>query len=290
MKNPVAQGWYADPEARVYNEKVYLYVTRSLPFDEQTNLDVIASKDLENFEIISGILDTSTFKGVTHAVWAPSAVEKNGKYYLIFAANNIFNEKEIGGLYIGVSDKPEGPFKNIYADGSPFLNRIINGAQPIDAHFYKEGEDVYLYYGGWQHLNFAKMNETLTGILPVQGVTQPNGFLEITPPDYIEAPCMMKIDGRYWLTYSTGFWGANTYCVKAAVGDTPYGPFTASETVLASSEIGEGPGHNGAFAFKGKQYVAYHRRIVGDPVRDHRILCIDEMTVENGKIQPVKMT
>ena len=290
MKNPIVQGWYADPESRVYDGKVYLYVTRSLAFEEQTNLDVVMSEDLENFEIVKDILDMATFKGATHAVWAPSAVEKDGKYYLIFAANNILSEEEVGGLYIGVSESPVGPFKNIYEDGRPFLNRIINGAQPIDAHFYKEGEEIYLYYGGWQHLNFAKLNETLTGIIPLDGITKPNGFLEITPPDYIEAPCMMKIDGKYCLMYSTGFWGSGTYCVKMSIGDNLYGPFTDSETVLASNEIGVGPGHNGVFTFNGKQYMSYHRRIIGDDVRDHRVLCIDEITVKDGKIQPVKMT
>ena len=259
MKNPIVQGWYADPESRVYNGKVYLYVTRSLPFEEQTNLDVVVSEDLETFTIIRDILDMSTFKGATHAVWAPSSVEKEGKYYVIFAANNIFSEEEIGGLYIGVSDKPEGPFKNIYEDGRPFLNRIINGAQPIDAHFYKEGEDIYLYYGGWQHLNFAKLNDTLTAILPMDGITKEDGLLEITPPDYIEAPCVIKIDGKYCLMYSTGFWGAGTYCVEAAMGENLYGPFTQPERVLASNEIGEGPGHNGVFTFQGKQYISYHQ-------------------------------
>ena len=51
MKNPIVQGWYADPESRVYDGKVYLYVTRSLTFEEQTNLDVVVSEDLENFKI-----------------------------------------------------------------------------------------------------------------------------------------------------------------------------------------------------------------------------------------------
>ena len=290
MKNPIVQGWYADPESRVYNGKVYLYVTKSLPFQEQKNLDVVVSADLENFEIVHDILDMPTFKGATHAIWAPSAVEKNGRYYIIFAANNIFSEDEVGGLYVGVSDNPVGPFKNIFEDGRPFLNRILNGAQPIDAHFYKEGEEVYLYYGGWQHLNFAKLNATLTEFVPIENVTQANGVLEITPPDYIEAPCVMKMNGKYCLTYSTGFWGSGTYGVKMAIGESLYGPFTVSETVLSSTEIGEGPGHNGVFALNGKHYMSYHRRMVGDTERDHRVLCIDEMTVKDGKIQPVKMT
>ena len=47
MKNPVVIGNYADPEARVYNDTLYLYVTRSLPYNEQKNLDVVVSKNLE---------------------------------------------------------------------------------------------------------------------------------------------------------------------------------------------------------------------------------------------------
>ena len=90
--------------------------------------------------------------------------------------------------------------------------------------------------------------------------------------------------------YSTGFWGAGTYCVKAALGEKLYGPFTRSETVLASNEVGEGPGHNGVFTFQGKQYMSYHRRIIGDTARDHRVLCIDEMVIKDGKIQPVEIT
>jgi hypothetical protein len=49
MKNPIIDGWYADPEARVYNGKVYIYVTRSLPFEEQHNLDLVISDDLIHF-------------------------------------------------------------------------------------------------------------------------------------------------------------------------------------------------------------------------------------------------
>ena len=43
MNNPVVDGWYADPESRVYGDTVYLYVTRSLPFEEQKNLDVVTT-------------------------------------------------------------------------------------------------------------------------------------------------------------------------------------------------------------------------------------------------------
>ena len=49
MRNPIAKGWYADPESRVYGDTVYIYVTHSLPFEEQKNLSLLYSKDLVSF-------------------------------------------------------------------------------------------------------------------------------------------------------------------------------------------------------------------------------------------------
>lgn len=289
MKNPIIDGWYADPEARVYNGKVYIYVTRSLPFEEQHNLDLIVSEDLIHFTKKESILDMSTFKGASFAIWAPSVVEQNGRYYIIFAANNIHEDGEDGGLYIGVSDSPCGPFKNIFPDGRPFINVFYNGAQPIDAHFFKDGENIWLYYGGWGHLNVARLSETLTELLPITDSSD-DKVLEITPEEYVEAPCVLKIGGKYHLMYSTGKWCDSSYCVKAAVSDTPWGKFDYYTDIMRANEMAEGPGHNGAFSFGGKDYVAYHRRIVGDKNSHHRILCIDELKTENGRLQPVVMT
>ena len=113
MKNPIVNGWYADPESVVFDGKVYIYVTKSLPFEEQLNLDLIVSDDLIEFDIIHDILDMSTFPGINKAVWAPSIVKKNDKYYIIFSGNDIHHDNEVGGLYIGVSDTLAGKFKNI---------------------------------------------------------------------------------------------------------------------------------------------------------------------------------
>lgn len=289
MKNPIIDGWYADPEARVYNGKVYIYVTRSLPFEEQHNLDLIISDDLIHFTKKESILDMSTFKGATFAIWAPSVVEQNGRYYIIFAANNIHKDGEDGGLYIGVSDSPCGPFKNIFPDGRPFINVFYNGAQPIDAHFFKDGENIWLYYGGWGHLNVARLSDTLTELLPAKEGSE-DKVIEITPKEYVEAPCVLKIGDKYHLMYSTGNWCDASYCVKAAVSDTPLGEFIYYTDIMRANEMAEGPRHNGAFSFGGKDYVAYHRRIVGDKNSHHRILCIDELKTENGRLTPVIMT
>ena len=147
MKNPIVDGWYADPESCVFGDKVYIYVTKSLPYEEQMNIDVVVSSDLENFEIKKDDLDMSTYDGVHSAVWAPTVIEHNGKYYICFAANNIKEDHEPGGLYMGVSDSPLGPFKNVFSNGQPLINVFHNGAQPIDAHLFKDTDQkIYLYY------------------------------------------------------------------------------------------------------------------------------------------------
>lgn len=291
MKNPVVNGWYADPESRVYGDSVYMYVTNSLPFEEQINLDVVVTNDLENFEVHRDILDMSTYHGATFAIWAPTVIDQNGKYYLIFAANNIMSEAEIGGLYIGVCDTPIGPFKNVFEDGRPLINAIYNRAQPIDAHLFKDDDgSIYLYYGGWKHMMVCKMNATMDGF---EAMPQPcfDGIArEITPTDYVEAPYVMKIDGKYTLMYSSGKWTNGTYCVKAAISESPCQTFQYYGDILKAAEIADGPGHNSAFYFKGEHYVAYHRRTVGDLNPHHRMLCIDKLSIKDGKLQPVHMT
>lgn len=291
MNNPVVNGWYADPESRVYGDKVYMYVTNSLPFDDQKNLDLVITEDLESFTVIRDILDMSTFKGATRAIWAPTVVDKDGKYYIIFAANDIHSESEIGGLYIGVSEVPEGPFVNVFPDGRPLLNSIFNKAQPIDAHLFKDDDgQIYLYYGGWSHMMVCKMNETMDGFVQLPPPCFGGIAREITPAGYVEAPYVMKIDGKYHLMYSSGNWTNGTYCVKAGVADGPMTGFECYGDVLKASDIADGPGHNSAFFFKGEHYVAYHRRTVGDLNPHHRRLCIDKLQISEGRLMPVKMS
>ena len=74
MPNPVVDGWYADPESRVYGDTVYMYVTNSLPFDEQKNLDLVTTDDLSTFKVYRNILDMDTYRGATFAIWAPTVI------------------------------------------------------------------------------------------------------------------------------------------------------------------------------------------------------------------------
>ena len=35
MKNHVLDSWYADPESRVFGDTVFMYVTKSIAFDDR---------------------------------------------------------------------------------------------------------------------------------------------------------------------------------------------------------------------------------------------------------------
>ena len=108
---------------------------------------------------------------------------------------------------------------------------------------------MYLYYGGWGHCNICKMNEEMTGFVPFE---DGEVFKEITPPDYVEGPCMMKRGGKYYFMWSAGGWTNGTYRVNTCIADTPWGPFTEASTILSTgdSAIANGPGHNGFLYLK----------------------------------------
>lgn len=126
-KNPVFEGWYADPEGAVFGDTYWIYPTWSALYERQTLIDCFSSKDLVNWERHHAILDTTEVKWAHKCLWAPAIVENNKKYYLFFSANDV-HEGEIGGIGVAVADRPEGPFGDVL--GHPLINEIVNGAQP----------------------------------------------------------------------------------------------------------------------------------------------------------------
>ena len=291
IHNPIDSGWYADPEARFYEGKYVIYATKSRPFDEQTNQVCFTSEDLMHLERHDDIIDMSGFPWATRAIWAPTIIEKNGKYYYIFASNDIYSVETKGGLEIAVSDSPTGPFKALL--DKPLVNEFYNGAQPIDAHLFKDDDGtVYLLFGGWRHCNIAVMNEEMTGFIPFEDGSV---VKEITPPDYVEGPCMFKKDGKYYFMWSAGDWGKGDYRVNSAFADTPFGPFKEYKEVLSTGDgkIANGPGHNGYIYIPEEDLylIVYHRHQPEIKRGNARFLCIDIMRFDdNGKILPIEMT
>ncbi|MGJ3629635.1 family 43 glycosylhydrolase [Sphingomonas sp. MMS24-JH45] len=122
---------------------------------------------------------------------------------------------------------------------------------------------------------------------------------DVTPPGYFEAPFMMKANGRYLLTYSDGNTTKDTYKVRYAIGDTPFGPFREgpNSPILQTDAARDvvSPGHHAVFRSSGKTYILYHRQSLpwrpggGDEVL--RQVAVDPLTITaDGGLATVRPT
>ncbi len=216
--NPVFEGWYADPESIIFGDTYWIYPTYSAPYHEQEFFDCFSSKDLVTWKKHSRILDTDDVKWAQRAMWAPSIIEKDSKYYFFFfGANDIQNDEAVGGIGVAVADKPSGPFKDHL--GKPLVGKFHNGAQPIDQFVFKDADGThFLIYGGWRHCNIAQLNDGFTGFVPFEDATT---FKEITPEGYVEGPCMFIRDGKYYFMWSEDGWTGPNYSVAYAPLELP---------------------------------------------------------------------
>ena len=315
-RNPIVPGWYADPEIRIFDHQYWIYPTYSDDFgkpdvsphfsasqaaaregkhvrpsyNKQTFFNAFSSPDLVHWTKHEHVLDVAGVPWSAYAVWAPSAIEVDGKYYIFFAANDVQSDKEVGGIGLAVSDKPGGPFKD--ALGHPLIADFHNGAQPIDPFVYRDDDgQTYLYYGGWGHCNVVRLSHDLKSVLPY-----PDGstYKEITPPGYVEGSFLIKRKGVYYLMWSEGGWTGPDYSVAYAMGPSPTGPFKPMGKILAQDfRIARGAGHHSVVNVPGTDdwYIVYHRRPLTDETGEHRQLAIDHMEFNaDGTIKPVVMT
>jgi len=288
--NPILPGWYADPEAHVFNNEYWIYPTYSARYDQQVFMDGFSSRDLVTWTKHPRILDAADVPWARRAMWAPSIVEKDGWYYLFFGANDIQNDQQVGGIGVARSKDPGGPFKDYL--GKPLIDKFHNGAQPIDQFVFRDRDGAYyIVYGGWRHCNIARLNDDFTGLVPFPDGTT---FKEITPQGYVEGAFMLPRDGKYYFMWSEGGWTGPNYAVAYAVGSSPFGPFERVGKILQQDpQVATGAGHHSVLHADGsdKWYIVYHRRPLGDTDRDHRVVCIDELKFDaDGMIVPVKIT
>lgn len=287
--NPVFPGWYADPEGIIFDKTYWIYPTYSAPYGKQVFFDAFSSKDLVTWTKHSKILDTSNVKWAKRAVWAPSIIQKDGKYFLFFGANDIQSDNEYGGIGVAVANKPEGPFVDYLK--KPLIDKFHNGAQPIDQFVFKDKDEYYLIYGGWRHCNIAHLKKDFTGFIPYEDGSI---FKEITPENYVEGPFMFKKNGKYYFMWSEGGWTGPNYSVAYAIADSPFGPFKRIGKILQQDpKIATGAGHHSVIKNPKTDdwYIVYHRRPLTEKDGNSRVTCIDKMFFdENGLIKPVIIT
>lgn len=299
--NPIFEGWYADPEGIVFNDEYWIYPTYSNAYTKQVFFDAFSSKDLISWEKHANILDTSIVTWARQAMWAPAAIQKDDKYYLFFAANDVQRPERsswdenndinhYGGIGIAVSDSPSGPFSDYL--GKPLIDGFYNDAQPIDQFVFEDTDGrYYIFYGGWSHCNLGVLNEDFTGFVPWEDGAL---FREITPQGYVEEPFMFLRNGKYYFMWSEGGWTNDSYKVAYAIADKATGPYRRIGTILESDKnVATGAGHNSVINVPGTDtwYMVYHRRPIPNEGRDHRVTCMDKLEFNaDGTIKEIKMT
>ena len=109
--------------------------------------------------------------------------------------------------------------------------------------FKDDDGQIYMYYGGWRHLNVVRLAPDLLSVVPFDDGTL---YKEITPhPAYVEGPFMVKRKGMYYLMWSEGEWTGPDDSVAYGMSTSPYGPFQRIDKILQqNSQIATGARHH----------------------------------------------
>lgn len=255
LDNPVLPGYFADPSVVQLNGTFYLYATAD-PWGTEF-LSCWTTVDFHNWEWHK--LNWPTKEDCTsplsneNMVWAPSVVERDGKYYMYVSVGS--------EVWCGKADSPLGPWENALGDKPLIAADTTMTYHVIDAEaFIDDDGKAYLYWGsGWNWVNgHCYVAELGDDMCSFKGEPK-----DVTPTNYFEGPLMLKRNGKYFLTYSDGKTLDTTYKVRYAVGDNPFGPFTEavnSPILKAHDDLKVyGPGHHTVITCDGQDYILYHK-------------------------------
>jgi len=286
VRNPLFNGYYAaDPTIVNYKGNFYVYATKD-PWGG-SDLAVFETKDFIHWQ--QKQINWPTKQQCTSPtskesmVWAPSVVQKNGKFYMYVSVGS--------EVWAGVADNPLGPWKNITTDNSPLIPaNYFPGYHMIDAEcFIDDDGQTYLYWGSG--LNWVNGKCFVVKLKPdmyhFDGKPK-----DVTPPDYFEGPYMYKRAGKYYLMYSNGKAIDSTYNIRYSIGNSPYGPWKegANSPILSSTKDGKviGPGHHTMFTLNNQVYILFHK--IFPQKRDYvlRQLCLGKIEFDkDGNMKKV---
>ena len=312
-QNPVIRDQFAaDPTARVFNNKVYVYPSHDIlpPAGQRQDwfcmedYHVFSSENLTDWTDHGMIISQTTVPWGNpggYSMWAPDCVQKNGKYYFYFPNA----PKEGRGFAIGVAtaDRPEGPFT---CEAEP-----IKGVTGIDPCVLVDNDGkAYIYWSG-MGIRGARLKDNMKEVEgPLQEMKMPRreGFPEMPPmmvagqqmeglPDgFKEGPHAFRRGDWYYLTFpwvrgdTSG--GKNpTETLAYAMSKSPLGPWDFKGIIMAEHANGCWTNHHSFAEYKGQWYLFYHHNDFSPNDDKRRSVCIDKVAFNaDGTIQEVKPT
>ena len=263
-------------------------------------------------------------------LWAPDVTRgPDGRYYLYYCFSF---HPEIG---VAVSDSPAGPFEfygHVKYPEHMHGGKVLGEFMPFDpAVLTDDNGRVYLYYGfapacekemklpnpedvppevrakieELRNVPFGEngmvaelepdmvtLKETPRVCLPGGHHTQGTGF---EGHGYFEAPSIRKINGKYYLVYSSH----KSHELCYAVSDYPDRDFVYGGTIVSNGDVGlngrtfpvntMGNNHGGLVQANGEWYIFYHRQTHNTAFS--RQACAEPISIEpDGTIRQVEIT
>ena len=295
MPNPFLPLWeyIPDGEPRVFGDRVYLYGSHDRTACDEFcdfKLKVWSApiSDLNSWQCHGDSFRTRGGERAADTDWtdrecyAPDVIEKDGKYYLY---SYIVGSKGA----VGVSDKPEGPFKclgqYIYDEETQVGDDgIFNDAGVLA----DDDGRVYVYYGftesNMNELDPTDMRTVIKGSYKRPVIDDTDNAPE--EQRFFEASSPRKINGTYYLIYSPRKGSRLAY----ATSDSPAGPFTYRGYIVDNSQDYPGGNDHGSLAcINGQWYIFYHR-MTNNTIMSRRACAEKVEILPDGTIPPVEMT
>lgn len=283
-QNPIISGQFtADPTARVFNGKIYLYPSHDIPSPiERLNewfcmadYHVFSSENMVDWTDHGVIISQENVPWVapeSYSMWAPDCVYKNGKYYFYFPSTPKGEGRRGFNIGVAIANNPEGPF---VPQAEP-----IKGVYGIDPCVLldKDGQ-AYLYWSG-RGVMVAKLKDNMLELdsEPISVKNLPEGFKE--------GPFAFERNGKYYLTFP---WVKDkTETLAYAMGDNPMGPFEYKGLIMEQSPTGCWTNHHSLVEYKNQWYLFYHHNDYSPEFDKNRSTRIDSLFFNSdGTIQQV---
>lgn len=288
FQNPVLRSDFPDPGVIYVDGVFYAYATNGAG----KNIQAAKSTDLVRWELLPDAMPAlpkwAQFGG--GFVWAPEVIKVGDRYNMYYTARDRKADKQCVG--VATSDRPDGRFKD--TRDAALVCQVDEGGT-IDPDPFRDGDKLYLYFKN--DGNCCGMTTYLYGQeLAPDGLSVVGQPARLASNDkawegrVVEAPEMLKRDGKYYLFYSANNYAGIEYAVGYATCQSPTGPCEdAPENPVLKSDLKAkppviGPGHQYIVDFKGKTWILYHAwEVTAAGKGDRRLLWIDQITWENGK-------
>ena len=299
-QNPVIRDQFtADPTARVFNNRVYLYPSHDIVPPEGQRKDwfcmedyhVFSSENLTDWTDHGVIVTQNKVPWVRHdsySMWAPDCIYRNGKYYFYFPSTP---EGGRGfGVGVAIADSPEGPF---VPEPEPIQG--INGIDPCVLQ--ASDGNAYIFWGAGRCAKLKPNMKELADDTPTEKVKWGEREFEMKgvnclqglPNRQAEGPFAFEYNGNYYLTYP--YVRENTEVLGYAMSKNPMGPYEYKGLIMTEHPNGCWTNHHSIVNYKGQWYLFYHTNFFSPNDDKRRSVCIEKLSFNaDGTIQEVKET